>query len=134
MKTILITPYMHYIGPKNSIMLTDFVRLLSDDAEEVLRMIVPHISTSFVIFWSNGTLSLERPDPVSNQIGKALLKCLSVLKKGYNWRLTTIFLKQLEALPMVFHSDYIHNEFARVILNLALQGVSNPHHFNQIYL
>ncbi|GLV42806.1 hypothetical protein CBL_03546 [Carabus blaptoides fortunei] len=114
------------LGPKNCIMLSDFVRLLSDDAEEVLRMIVPHISTSFVIFWSNGTLSLERPDPVSNQIGKALLKCLSVLKKGYNWRLTTIFLKQLEALPMVFHSDYIHNEFARVILNLALHGRPKP--------
>lgn len=107
-------------------MKSEFVRLLRDDAEEVLENLVPSVGSILILFLTHDTLSLEREDGVSNEIAKALLKCLLHLTKGYNWRLTANLLKQMEILPMIFKSEHINLEFTPQTLNCALRGVSGP--------
>lgn len=109
---------------KNSVMKNEFVRLLRDETEEVLNNLVPRIGTILSLFLTSGTINIERQDPISNEISKALLKCLAHLMKGYNWRLTASLVKEMEILPMVFKSDQINNDFTPQIVRCALYGVS----------
>lgn len=120
------------LGKSNTILKPDFVRLLRDEAEEVLMNLVPNISKIFELFVSSGLLAIDRITPVSQEISKALIKCLSQLKKGYNWRLLAIFLKQLEYLPKCFRADQIHNDFTPLIVQFAVKGVSC--HFKFMYI
>lgn len=102
----------------------EFVRLLRDDAEEVLRMLVPQLTKSFELFVQTGVLAVDKVTPSSVEISKAILKCLAQLKKGYNWRLLCLYLKQLEFLPKCFRADQIHNDFTPAIVQCAVKGVS----------
>lgn len=96
---------------------------MRDDAEEVLANLVPHLTQIFDLFVSTGILAIDRITSASVDVCKALLKCLAQLRKGYNWRLLALFLKQLESLPKCLRADQIHNDFTPVIVQCAVRGV-----------
>lgn len=104
----------------------DIVRLLRDDAEEVLQTLVPNIGTTLVELCKSGILSKERADQATMEIGRAMLKCQLELTKGYNWRLLSTYLAQLERLPQAIPSDFIHQHFTPVVLSNALNGRARP--------
>lgn len=99
------------------------VRLLRDDAEEVLQMLVPHIGLTLESFCIFGTLSKESASHATLEVGRALLKCQVELAKGTNWRLLTHFLHQMEHLPNCMPADFIHQHFTPNIMNIAVAGV-----------
>lgn len=101
----------------------DFIRLLKDDSEEVLHMLVPQMGNTLELFCQYGTLSRQSVTPASMEIGRAILKCQYELTNGYNWRLLTHFIHQLEHLPNCMPPDFIHQHFTPVILTSAVQGV-----------
>lgn len=114
------------LGANNKIMKPDFVRLLRDDAEEVLQTLVPNLANTLELFCKHGVLSKEKADQGAMEIGRAMLKCQLELTKGYNWRLLSDYLAQLERLPQVVPSDFIHQHFTPVVLSNALNGRARP--------
>ncbi|XP_071050484.1 serine/threonine-protein phosphatase 4 regulatory subunit 4-like isoform X2 [Onthophagus taurus] len=104
----------------------DIVRLLRDDAEDVLQMLVPTLSNTLQLLAQNGYLSRDRTDQTTMEIGRALLKCQIELSKGYNWRLLVTFLQQMECLPKCIPGDFIHQHFSPMILGTATNGRSKP--------
>ncbi|KAF5297424.1 hypothetical protein FQR65_LT01355 [Abscondita terminalis] len=111
----------------NSKMLkSDFVRLLQDDSEEVLNAIVPHLGSTLELFSKFDTLSRLNITSATMEVGRALLKCQYELIAGNNWRLSTMFLHQLEHLPNCMPSDFIHQHFTPVLLTCAVEGRARP--------
>lgn len=111
------------VGPQNRMLKTDFVRLLRDDAEDVLQMLVPNLKATLTLLAQFGFLSKDRTDQTTMEISRAVLKCQIELAKGYNWRLLATFLEQLECLPICMPCDFIHQHFTPIILGNAANGV-----------
>ncbi|RZC35879.1 serine/threonine-protein phosphatase 4 regulatory subunit 4-like, partial [Asbolus verrucosus] len=114
------------LGPQCKIIKDDVVKLLRDDAEEVLQMLVPHVGMTLELFCANGVLSRETTLPPSLEIARALLKCQIELSKSFNWRIKTNFLQQMERLPNCLPSDFIHQHFSPVVLNCVLEARPKP--------
>lgn len=102
----------------------DFVKLLRDDSEEVLDSLVPNIGTTLEFLCVGGVLSRENIAPGTLEVSRALLKCQADIFRYNNWRRKMIFLEQLECLPNVIESDFIHQHFTSVILKLTINAVS----------
>lgn len=115
---------MHLSGPENKTIRSDFVRLLRDDAEEVLQALVPHIGITLELFSACGALSKCIANNITVEIGRALVKCQLELMKGTNWRLLEQFLHQLECLPNFMPAEFIHQHYTPSILGIAVAGVS----------
>lgn len=120
------------LGPNSKLIKADLVRLLRDDAEEVLQMLVPHIGNTLLLLCQFGTLSRDKADQSTMEIGRALLKCQLELTKGYNWRLLEQLLKEQERLPECMPSDFIHQHFTPVILGNVMNGVRNSNRIFKI--
>lgn len=71
-----------------------------------------------------GILIKDKADQSTMEIGRALLKCQLELTKGYNWRLLTTLLQQLERLPDCMPADFIHQHFTPVVMGNVINGVS----------
>lgn len=102
---------------------SDLVRLLRDDSEDVLQMLVPHVGVCLETLCMYGTLSRQTSSVATVEIGRAMLKCQYELAAGFNWRLLTHFIHQLEHLPNCMPPDFIHQHFTPVVLSCAVQGV-----------
>lgn len=102
----------------------DIVRLLRDDSEDVLEMLVPRLGATLDLFCANSVLSRELANQTTLEITRAILKCHTELQKGYNWRIKSFFLEQLEFLPNCMPSDFIHQHFSPVILSCVMETVS----------
>lgn len=111
------------LGPQNRMLKADFVRLLRDDAEDVLQMLVPNLKSTLTLLAQFGFLSKDRTDQTTMEISRAVLKCQIELAKGYNWRLLATFIEQLESLPLCMPCDFIHQHFTPIILGNAANGV-----------
>ncbi|XP_044272773.1 serine/threonine-protein phosphatase 4 regulatory subunit 4-like isoform X3 [Tribolium madens] len=114
------------LGPQCKIIKDDLIKLLRDDAEEVLQLLVPHVGPTLELLCANGVLSRESNTPACLEIARALLKCQNELAKSYNWRIKSNFLQQLERLPFCMTSDFIHQHFSPVILNCVLEARPKP--------
>lgn len=104
------------------------MRLLKDDAEEVLQMVVPHISSILDLFCTHGLISRENVNQSTLDVCRSLIKCQMEITKGTNWRLLTKLLYQLEYLPNCIPGDFIHQHFTPSLVNITVAGVS-PHIF-----
>lgn len=120
---------MFFEGAHSKALKLDIVRLFKDDAEEVLQMVVPHISTILDLFHIHGLISREATNPSTLDICRGLMKCQMEITKGTNWRLLTKFLYQLEYLPNCVPGDVIHQHFTPALVNLAVAGVSKFFYF-----
>lgn len=107
-------------------MKADIVRLLRDDAEEVLQLLVPNIGGTLNSFAKHGLLSKLKTDQSTMEIGRSMLKCHLELTKSYNWRLQMEFLVQLENLPNCMSSDFIHQHFTPIVMNTCVNGRAKP--------
>lgn len=99
------------------------MRLLKDDAEEVLQMLVPHISSILDQFCTFGVIAREGTNQATLDICRGLIKCQVEITKGTNWRLLTKLLYQLEYLPNCVPGDFIHQHFTPALVNIAVAGV-----------
>ncbi|XP_017777798.1 PREDICTED: serine/threonine-protein phosphatase 4 regulatory subunit 4-like [Nicrophorus vespilloides] len=114
------------LGNQNKMVKNEFVKLLRDDAVEVLDLLVPTISETLMSFCDNDTLSNTTSNQITSDIGRALFKCQTELSKAYNWRLTVTFLSQLECLPFCMPAEFIHNNFTPVLMDRSLNGKAKP--------
>ncbi|XP_064215924.1 serine/threonine-protein phosphatase 4 regulatory subunit 4 isoform X2 [Tribolium castaneum] len=114
------------LGPQCKIIKDDLIKLLRDDAEEVLQQLVPHVGPTLELLCANGVLSREANTPACLEIARGLLKCQNELAKSYNWRIKSNFLQQLERLPFCMTSDFIHQHFSPVILSCVLEARPKP--------
>lgn len=89
----------------------------------MLQALVPNLGTILSLLGQNGILSKDKADQTTMEIGRALLKCQLELTKGYNWRLLTTLLEQLERLPECMPADFIHQHFTPVLVGNILNGV-----------
>ncbi|KAJ8938537.1 hypothetical protein NQ318_016907 [Aromia moschata] len=112
------------LGNENKYIISDLIKLLRDDAEEVLDSLVPNIGVTLELLCTSGVLSRENATQCNLEISRALLKCQAELFKYHNWRRKLAFLQQLEHLPNCMPSDFIHQHFTSVILKLTIDGVS----------
>lgn len=115
---------MFYLGPEGKIILPDLLKLIRDDSEEVLDVLVPNIGSTLALLASVGYLSKEQTTQATLDTGRALLKCQSEIFKYYNWRRNKTFLEQLEKLPLCMPPDFIHQHFTPLILKLTTVAVS----------
>lgn len=99
------------------------MRLLRDDAEEVLQMVVPHISLILDLFNIQGLISRDVTSQSTMDICRSLIKCQMEITKGTNWRLLANFLYQLEYIPNCVPVDFIHQHFTPLLVNHAVSGV-----------
>ncbi|GJQ83912.1 hypothetical protein Trydic_g19850 [Trypoxylus dichotomus] len=120
------------LGAQNRMLKADFVRLLRDDAEDVLQMLVPNLKSTLSLLAQFGFLSKDRTDQTTMEISRAVLKCQIELAKGYNWRLLATFIEQLECLPLCMPSDFIHQHFTPIILGNAANGRVKPVRYQAI--
>lgn len=111
----------------------DFVKLLRDDSEEVLESLVPNIGITLEHLCLAGVLSRETVAPGTLEISRALLKCQADIFRYHNWRRKMTFLEQLECLPNVIESDFIHQHFTSVILKLTINAVSSWENLLRIF-
>ncbi|XP_063920691.1 serine/threonine-protein phosphatase 4 regulatory subunit 4-like isoform X2 [Zophobas morio] len=114
------------LGPQSKVIKDDIIKLLRDDAEEVLQMLVPDVGPTLELLCTHGVLSRENTLPSCLEITRALLKCQAELSKSYNWRIKSNFLQQLERLPNCMPSDFIHQHFSPVILGCVLEARPKP--------
>lgn len=112
-----------FVGEDCKSIMMDFVKLLRDDAEEVLDALVPNIEATLECLCHAGLLSRESVAPGTLEISRALLKCQSDIFRYHNWRRKMTFLQQLECLPHVLESDFIHQHFTSVVLKLIISAV-----------
>lgn len=105
---------------------TDIVRLLRDDAEEVLQALVPGLGKTLVSLQTYGILSREKQDMCTVDVGRAMFKCHMELTKGYNWRLLCLLLEQMEQVPLCMPSDFIHQQFTPSVIGNAINGRARP--------
>nr|CAH7758066.1 unnamed protein product [Callosobruchus chinensis] len=109
-----------------ALVVPDIVKLMSDDNEEVLDSLVPHISAILLQLNAAGVLTAEESRQTTVDIGRALLKCQAGVFKCYNWRRKMAFLQQLECLPVCFSVDFIHQHFTMLVLKLTIDGRCRP--------
>nr|CAI5835735.1 unnamed protein product [Callosobruchus analis] len=109
-----------------ALVVPDIVKLMSDDTEEVLDSLVPHISAILLQLNAAGILTAEDGRQATVDIGRALLKCETGVFKCYNWRRKMAFLQQLECLPVCFSVDFIHQHFTNLVLKLTIDGRCRP--------
>ncbi|XP_018567757.1 serine/threonine-protein phosphatase 4 regulatory subunit 4 isoform X2 [Anoplophora glabripennis] len=114
------------LGNDCKIIMMDFVKLLRDDSEEVLDSLVPNVATTLECLCGAGVLSREAVAPGTLEISRALLKCQADIFRYHNWRRKMTFLQQLECLPNVIESDFIHQHFTSVILKLTINARARP--------
>ncbi|KAL3285405.1 hypothetical protein HHI36_019507 [Cryptolaemus montrouzieri] len=114
------------LGIQCRIIKPDIVRLLRDDAEDVLHMVVPKLGVTMEVLSNYGLLSRETSTQTSLEIGRAILKCHMELSKGVNWRIQTDLLAQLEHLPNCLPSDFIHQHFTPVIFAIIGDQKAKP--------
>ncbi|XP_044766933.1 serine/threonine-protein phosphatase 4 regulatory subunit 4-like isoform X2 [Coccinella septempunctata] len=114
------------LGIQCRIIKPDIVRLLRDDAEDVLYMVVPKLGVTMETLCNYGLLSRETSTQTSLEIGRAILKCHMELSKGVNWRIQTDLLAQLEHLPNCLPSDFIHQHFTPVIFAIIGDQKAKP--------
>ncbi|XP_045463136.1 serine/threonine-protein phosphatase 4 regulatory subunit 4-like isoform X2 [Harmonia axyridis] len=114
------------LGIQCRIIKPDIVRLLRDDAEDVLHMVVPKLGITMETLCNYGLLSRETSTQTSLEIGRAILKCHMELSKGVNWRMQTDLLAQLEHLPNCLPSDFIHQHFTPVIFAIIGDQKAKP--------
>lgn len=100
------------------------MKLLRDEAEEVLDALVTNIATTLELLTETGILCVENVTQNTIEIARALLKCQVEIFKYHNWRRKTNFLQQLECLPMCMPNDFIHQHFTQVVAALSLDAVS----------
>lgn len=115
--------FILFQGPLGKALKPDIVRLFKDDAEEVLQMVVPHVSSILDLFHIHGLISRETTNPATLDICRGLMKCQVEITKGTNWRLLTKLLYQFEYLPNCVPGDFIHQHFTPSLVNLAVAGV-----------
>ncbi|KAJ8980634.1 hypothetical protein NQ317_011710 [Molorchus minor] len=114
------------LGNENKYVASDLIKLLRDDAEEVLDSLVPNIGVTLELLANSGVLSKDSATHSSLEISRALLKCQVELFKYHNWRRKLAFLQQLEHLPNCMPSDFIHQHFTSVVLKLTIDGRARP--------
>ncbi|KAJ8919708.1 hypothetical protein NQ315_006236 [Exocentrus adspersus] len=114
------------LGNDSKMILMDFVKLLRDDAEEVLDSLVPNIGPTLEYLCMAGVLSRDSVAPGTLEVSRALLKCQAEIFRFHNWRRKMIFLQQLECLPNIIESDFIHQHFTSVILKLTISARARP--------
>ncbi|CAH1113299.1 unnamed protein product [Psylliodes chrysocephalus] len=114
------------LGPEGKIILPDLLKLIRDDSEEVLDVLVPNIGSTLALLASVGYLSKEQTTQATLDTGRALLKCQSEIFKYYNWRRNKTFLEQLEKLPLCMPPDFIHQHFTPLILKLTTVARPRP--------
>ncbi|XP_023021744.2 serine/threonine-protein phosphatase 4 regulatory subunit 4 isoform X2 [Leptinotarsa decemlineata] len=114
------------LDKESKLIVIDIVKLLRDDAEEVLDVLVPNIGNTLELLASTGILSREQTSQTTLEIGRALLKCQVEIFRYYNWRRKMEFLKQLEQLPICVSADFIHQHFAPLVLKLTVEARSKP--------
>lgn len=113
-----------FIGKDSKFTVPDFVKLLRDEAEEVLDALVPNIGMTLELLTATGILSVENSSQSTIDIARALLKCQVEIFKYHNWRRKMNFLRQIECLPNCMPGDFIHQHFTQVIASLSLDAVS----------
>jgi hypothetical protein len=107
----------HMLGSTSSVLKPELIRLLRDDAEEVLQALVPHLGKILVLLAKVGTFSPDFMDAGAMDIGQALLKCEAEISMTTNWRLHAMTLGQLECLPHCMPSDFIYSHFIPIIFD-----------------
>ncbi|XP_069691176.1 serine/threonine-protein phosphatase 4 regulatory subunit 4-like isoform X3 [Periplaneta americana] len=105
------------LGSSSTILKPELIKLLRDDAEEVLQGLVPRLGQTMVLLSKAGSFSPEFMDTTVLDVGRALLKCETEISMTTNWRLHAMILGQLECLPHCMPSDFIHSHFIPVIFN-----------------
>lgn len=118
------------LGKDSKLVVSDFVKLLRDESEEVLDALVPNISTTLDCLTSSAALSVDNSSQITIEIARALLKCQVEIFKYHNWRRQKIFLEQIECLPNCMPGDFIHQHFTQVVVALSLEAVSNFIYFH----
>ncbi|KAK9891382.1 hypothetical protein WA026_014624 [Henosepilachna vigintioctopunctata] len=114
------------LGVQCRMIKSDIVRLLRDDADDVLYMVIPKLGITLETLANYGLLSKEASTQTSLEIGRAVLKCHMELSKGVNWRMQTDLLSQLEHLPNCFPSDFIHQHFTPIIFAILGDQKAKP--------
>ncbi|CAH1979733.1 unnamed protein product [Acanthoscelides obtectus] len=109
-----------------ALVVPDIVKLMSDDTEEVLDSLVPHLSAILLQLNAAGLLTTDDNKQTTIDIGRALLKCQAGVFKCYNWRRKMTYLQQLECLPVCFSVDFIHQHFTTLVLKLTVEGRCRP--------
>ncbi|KAL0122347.1 hypothetical protein PUN28_007226 [Cardiocondyla obscurior] len=114
------------LGPKNSRIKGNLIKLLKDDSEEVLQGLIPHIGLTLECLTESQTVGTDRMDSSLMEVGKALLKCEAEIAGTHNWRLTSLMHAQLEILPKCFSSDFIYSYFIPMAFSRILHARPIP--------
>ncbi|XP_018319202.1 serine/threonine-protein phosphatase 4 regulatory subunit 4-like isoform X2 [Agrilus planipennis] len=114
------------IGSRNNTLKPELINLLKDDVDEIVQALVMNLDLTLQSFTTQRYLSKRNSEPMTLEIGNALLKCQNHLVKGNNWRLLTNFLNRLQYLTNCMPSDYLHQNFTPTILNIATEGRAKP--------
>ncbi|CAG9855810.1 unnamed protein product [Phyllotreta striolata] len=110
------------LGAGSQVIIPDILKLIRDDSEEVLDVLIPNIGNTFTFLANAGFLSKEQTTQTTIDMGRALVKCQTEIFKYHNWRRKRSFLEQLEKLPNCTPSDFIHQHFTPLILKLTIEG------------
>ncbi|GFG30947.1 hypothetical protein Cfor_04044 [Coptotermes formosanus] len=105
------------LGSASSVLKSELITLLRDDAEEVLQVLVPHLGKTLVLLAKAGTFSPDFMDSGALDIGQALVKCEAEISMTTNWRLHAMTLGQFECLPHCVPSDFIYSHFIPIIFD-----------------
>ncbi|XP_015605533.1 serine/threonine-protein phosphatase 4 regulatory subunit 4 isoform X4 [Cephus cinctus] len=114
------------LGQDLGLINADLIKLLKDDAEEVLQGLVPHLATTLELLVQSQVIGTDQIDSTVMELGRSLLKCESEIARTNNWRLSELMFSQLEILPKCFPSDFIYTYFVPVALNRAANARPIP--------
>ncbi|KAK0172362.1 hypothetical protein PV328_005690 [Microctonus aethiopoides] len=114
------------LGPKNTLIKNDFIKLLKDDNEEVLQGLIPHVAQMLELLVQSHGIGTEQIDSSVIELGRALLKCEGEILNTNNWRLSASIFEQFEILPKCFPSDYIYTYFTPLSISRALNARPMP--------
>ncbi|XP_018045216.1 PREDICTED: serine/threonine-protein phosphatase 4 regulatory subunit 4-like isoform X2 [Atta colombica] len=114
------------LGPKNTRIKGNLIKLLKDDSEEVLQGLIPHIGLTLECLVESQTIGTNKMDSSLIEISKALLKCEAEVAGTHNWRLALLMHTQLEILPKCFPSDFIYSYFIPMAFSRILNARPIP--------
>lgn len=111
------------LGLQTKIIVPDIIRLLRDDHDEVLHVLVPHLGTILEALSNYNVLVKNEVLPTTLELTRAILKCQLDVFLSFNWRIQVCFLYQLERLPNCMASNFIFEHFTPVIFDVIVDAV-----------
>uniref|UniRef100_A0A0K8SYZ9 Serine/threonine-protein phosphatase 4 regulatory subunit 4 n=2 Tax=Lygus hesperus TaxID=30085 RepID=A0A0K8SYZ9_LYGHE len=115
-----------FLGSNNPSIRINFIKILNDDAEEVLDGLIPQLNMLISMLTQNEFFNPKMEISLISELNPALLKCEGLVSTSHNWRLYCTFLSQIRILADILAPEALHADYTRLLLSRIHQTRTVP--------